>query len=158
MALIYCTACADAQSKIAVSDSLWCDHLNEFLKCASLDEIGIPVGKDLPDSGTILPFTPLIHLAPATNEKVAREYNKVTYTCYLFSSPVNNSALAAQFDIWYKKLKGCLMPWGLGRFPNEDKALAAYQDYFFTNSEDETCVRIDVLKENGAYHVRMRIY
>jgi hypothetical protein len=138
------------------ADSLWCDHLNEILKCASLDIITGRVGTNI-DTSYIAPFIPRIGLSPG-KETMAKEYNKVTYTCYFYSSPTLSDALMKQFDNWHKKVRKCLSLWDETRLKNGDPALAHYQDYFITNSEDETTVRLDIFHDNNSYHVRMRIF
>jgi hypothetical protein len=143
--------------KTSVADSLWCSNLDNIIRCASLDQIVDPVGNDIADSEYIAPLTPLVRLSKSPTEKISKEYNKVNYTCYLYSATKSDKTLEAQYDKWYKKVKSCLTLWEDAKLANSDKSITDYQDHFFTNSEDETTVRMDIVHRDG-YHVRIRIY
>ena len=148
---------AIAQGKMTVADSLWCDHLNEIIKCASLDQISERIGT-VRDSSFIPQFRPALLLSKNQDEYIAKQYGKVNYTCYFFITDKNDTKLQQQFVKWHDKLKACLPPWDEARLPNSDSVLVAYPDYFFTNSEDETSVRLDIVQYQHRYCVRLRIY
>jgi hypothetical protein len=145
-----------AQKAKATEDSLWCDHLNEIIKCASLDEISGRIGK-VRDSSYIPQFKPALLLSTNPDEYINKQYGKVNYTCYFFISATNNAKVQQQFSFWYKKLKKCLSLWDEARFDNADKAFTT-KDYFFTNSEDETSLRLDIARYGEQYAVRLRVY
>ena len=143
--------------KTNVSDSVWCDNLENIIRCASLDMILEPIGIDIHDSSYIASFIPRTRLSRSMVEMIGKDHNKVTYMCYLHSAAIPDKNLEAQLDKWYKKVKACLPLWDDATLPNGDKSLSAYQDHFLTNSEDETSVRLDIVHTDG-YHVRIRIY
>ena len=146
-----------AQTKTAViSDSLWCNNLNEIIKCASIDEITERIGNK--DSSYLNGRRPYLRLSNAKIEFIEKRYDKVSYVCYLYTGKAPDKELEKQFDFWYKKIKACLAPWEEARLKNGDPySPDVADDYFFTNSEDETSVRLDLIKDGG-YSVRLRIY
>jgi len=146
-----------AQRLAFTSDSLWCDHLNEIIKCASIDEITERISRDVRDSSYVAPLRPDLRLTFAPNELIKKEYGKVSYMCYLMTGEKTNDNIEKQLSWWHKKIKACLSLWDEARIKNGDLSLTVPDDYFFTNSEDETAVRLDIVKDNG-YHVRLRIY
>jgi curved DNA-binding protein CbpA len=150
------TVCVNAQ-QAAISDSLWCDHLNEIIKCASIDEITDRIGKGIRDSDFIPAFAPSLKLSRSPTESIKKEYGKISYECYLYSGSAADKKLEDQYKWWYKKIKACLYLWEEARLKNGDTSISVPDDYFFTNSEDETSVRLDLIKDYG-YHVRLRIF
>ena len=149
---------AHAQKTAAISDSLWCDNLNEVLKCASIDEITTRMAQGVKDSTYIAGVTPDLRLTDTQNEMIMKEYGKVSYIGYLYSSRVSDSTLIQKYTWWYKKLKDCLPLWDDALL----KSATPYSptqpdDYFFTNTEDETSVRLSIVKDNG-YHVKLWIF
>jgi hypothetical protein len=146
----------EAQKQISISDSLWCDHLNEIIKCASIDIITDRIAKDLPDSDFIAPRRPELRLLSSNNEIIKKEYGKVSYEGYLYADQTP-AEVEKHFGELYKKLKVCLYLWEEAKLKNGDQSLTVPDDYFFTNSEDETTVRLDIIKDK-TYHVRLRIF
>lgn len=146
-----------AQKTATIADSVWADHLNELIKCASTDQITERISKNIKDSSYIAAFVPALRLSNSSSEEIKKEYNKVSYTCYLASSAKADEKLEKEYTAWYEKLKRLLSMWEVARLKNGDKDLNVPDDYFFTNSEDETAVRLDIVKGNG-YHVRLRIF
>lgn len=145
----------------SISDSLWCDRLNEIIKCASIDMITDRISRDVHDSDYIASFRPILTITgyPQT-ESIGKQYNKVTYVGYFYSSKKNDEKLIKQFDDCYKKIKSCLAPWEVARLKNGDATLAVPDDYFITNSEDETTLRLDIYHDTVTqqYHVRLHIF
>lgn len=145
----------------SVSDSLWCDHLNEIIKCASIDIITDRISKDVHDSDYIAAFRPALTITghPET-ETIRKEFNKVTYIGFFYSSKKIDEKLLKQFEDCYKKIKSCLAPWESARLKNRDTNLSVPDDYFITNSEDETALRIDIYHDPQTleYQVRLHIY
>jgi hypothetical protein len=153
---IYGASSVHAQKQSAISDSLWCDHLNEIIKCASIDEITDRIGNK--DSSYINGRRPYLRLSNAPIEFIQKEYGKVNYVCYLYTGKEPDKELEKQFIHWYKKIKDCLSPWEVSRLKNADPySPTVPDDYFFTNSEDETSVRLDIVKDKG-YSVRLWIF
>ena len=143
--------------KASASDSVWCDNLENIIRCASLDMILEPVGINIADSSHIASFIPRTRLSRSMVEMIGKDHNKVTYMSYLYSAAIPDKNLETHLDKWYKKVKTCLPQWDDAMLPNADKSLSAFQDHIFTNSEDETSVRLDIVHTDG-YHVRIRIY
>jgi hypothetical protein len=142
--------------KAAISDSVWCDHLNEIIKCASTDEISERMAS-LADSAYIPPFTPALRLSTSYVELIRKEYNKVSYIGYLYSGNKIDDKFEKHFTEWYLKIKDCLTLWQIARLKNSDSTLSVPDDYFFTNDEDETSVRLDIIRDKG-YQVRLRVF
>jgi hypothetical protein len=142
--------------KAPAPDSLMCAHLNDFIRCVSMKKIFAPVGKNMEDSDHVDPFTPAIRLSRLPAEKIAKENNKVTYQADLFLSPGLDKKTETQLDKCHAQIKSCLLPWDDARLSNRDKSIP-YQDYFMTNSEDETTVRIGIVRDS-VYRVRITIY
>ena len=158
LCLIVCTShSASAQKGNINSDSMWCDHLNEIIKCASTDIISDRIGHtDDPDA--IAPFLPALTLTDSRQETISKQYGKVTYTAICYTSTKLDQTLTVQYEKWYNKVKKCLDLWVVARLDNEDKNLPDYKDYFITNDEDETTVRLDIVKTDKGYSVRLRIF
>ena len=152
--LVACSSVVHAQPRATIADSLWCDHLNEIIKCASLDEITDRVGQGSQEES----LKPLISLAIPSSELVSIKYNKFTYEGICTVSKKQDKLLLSLYDKWNNKVKKCLQLWELNRLPNQDKTLNVWQDYFYTNSEDETTVRLDIVRVKDQYGVRLRIY
>ena len=148
---------AQAHKPSMISDSLWYDHLNELIKCASTDQITERISKTLTDSSYIAAFKPSLRLTNSPSELIKKEYNKVSYSCYLYTSEKIDDKLQKHFLDWYAKIKKGLTLWSEARLKNNDTTLTVPDDYFFTNSEDETAVRLDIYQDKG-YHVRLRIF
>ena len=146
----------------STSDSLWCDRLNEIIKCASIDLITDRISKNVRDSDYIAEFRPNLTLTSAQADYVKKEYGKVTYLGYFYSTLQNDDKLLKQFNDLHKRVMACLQPWDEFRLKNRDSTLAhsVPEDYFITNSEDETTVRIDISydKDTREYHLRLFIY
>jgi hypothetical protein len=140
------------------ADSVWCDHLNEIVKCASLDKISERLGYSQPDAELILPYTPSLTLTDLRQESICKRYGKVSYTAISYISSKLDKKLIVEYERWYLQLKECLDLWDTSRLKNEDESLASYQDYFMTNGEDETAVRIDIAHTDKGYAVRIRIF
>ena len=145
---------AYAQTKASIADSLWCENLNEIIKCASLDTITDKVGHGSQKESQ----QPFISLAIPSTERVGIRYNKFTYEGVCAISKKYDKQLLTQYDQWNSKVKKCLHQWEVNRLPNQDKTLTVLQDFFYTNSEDETTVRLDIVKVKDQYGVRLRIY
>jgi hypothetical protein len=154
--------CIDAHAQ-SVSDSLWCDRLNEIVKCASIETITDRIAKNVRDSDYIAAFTPALTITgdPKT-ELIKKQYFKVTYVGYFYSSKKNDEKLITAFNDTYTKIKACLSLWDSARLKNSDPTLQASvpEDYFITNGEDETTLRLDITYnlETQIYEVRLRIY
>jgi hypothetical protein len=146
-----------AQKLSVISDSLWCEHLDEIIKCASLDLITDRISKTVTDSTFIPPFTPDLRLTNSPSESIKKEYGKVNYECYLYNSDKLDDKLEKRFTQYHQKLKACLSAWDDARLRNGDPTLSVPDDYFLTNSEDETTARLDIVRDHG-YHIRLRIY
>jgi hypothetical protein len=142
--------------KMPELDSIMCAHLNDFIHCVSMKQIFAPVGKNLEDSASVAPFTPAIRLSRLPTEKIVKENNKVTYQADLFLSPSLDKKTEARLDQLHLKIRSCLSLWEDARLANRDKAIP-YQDYFMTNSEDESTVRIGIVRDS-VYRVRITIY
>ena len=140
------------------TDSVWCDHLNEIVKCVSLDKISERLGYEQTDADLILPYTPSLTLNDHLQESICKHYGKVSYTAICFTSSRCDKKLLIEYEKWYLKFRECLDLWDTARLKNEDENLAAYQDYFMTNGEDETAVRIDIAHTDKGYGVRIRIF
>ena len=146
----------EAQKQTIISDSLWCDHLNEILKCASIDVITDRIAKDTRDSDFIPAFSPALKLLNSNTELIKKESGKVSYEGYLYADKTM-AEIEKHFSEWHEKIKKCLTLWEDARLKNGDTSLSVPDDYFFTNSEDETTVRLDIIKDK-TYHVRLRIF
>jgi|GEM_PF-4679660 len=157
--LLLCfSACSFCMAqKGTVNDSLWCDHLSEVIKSASIHTISERI-VHVTDSEYIASL-PLHWLTGVQSEHIAKQYNKVTYTAWFYTSKTIDEKLLREFNEAYKRLKYCLAPWEVARLKNADPLLPVPDDYFITNSEDETTLRLDIYKDPGAvYHVRLRIF
>ena len=156
--LMLCSCVPVLAQKVTInSDSLWCDHLSEIIKCASTDVISERIGHtDDPDA--IAPFLPALTLTDSELETISKQYGKVTYTAICYTSAKPDLILMTQYEKWYNKIKKCLDQWTVARLDNEDKSLPDYKDYFITNDEDETTVRLDIIKTTKGYSVRLRIF
>lgn len=146
-----------AQKNLINADSIWCDHLNEIIKCASTDIISDRICR-VQDSDAIAPFVPVLNLTDSKQETMNKQYGKVTYTAICYTAAMPTETLTAQYEKWYRKVKKCLDLWAVARLDNEDKGLPDFKDYFITNDEDETTVRLDIVKTDKGYGVRLRIF
>ena len=151
-----CLAVSAQKSNIN-SDSIWCDHLNEIIKCASTDIISDRICH-VQDSDAIATFVPVLTLTDRKQEIMNKQYGKVTYTAICYTSAKQDETLTEQYEKWYFKVKKCIDAWGVARLDNEDKSLPNFKDYFITNDEDETTVRLDIIKTDKGYSVRLRIF
>jgi hypothetical protein len=140
------------------NDSIWCDHLNEIIKCASMHQITDRICHIRADSDAIAPFVPMLKLTDAGEETMNKQYGKVNYTAICYTSAILDDKLGIQYESWYYKVIKCLSPWEVSRLANQDKSITKYLDYFFTNSEDETTLRLDIVKVPKGYAVRIRIF
>jgi hypothetical protein len=143
------------------ADSLWCDHLNEFIKCASTDQVTDKVSPAFKDStGTFITIPAISITGFGSGECVSRMYGQVSYVGYFYSSKRIDNKLLDQFESIHNKLKACLSLWDIARLKNSAPSLHAPEDYFITNGEDETTLRLDICKdpEDGLFYVRLRIY
>lgn len=154
--LIGISTFAHAQQN-TTNDSVWCDNLNELIKCASLDVINGRVSKPVNDSTFITATTPNLRLSNNSHEIISKQYGKVIYECYFHSSKTLDKKLEQAFYHWHEKIKKCVEVWEEARLKNANTTLNVPDDYFITNSEDETTLRIDIFKDKG-YHVRLRIF
>ena len=149
-------------SKLAIyaqssADSIWCEQLNEIIKCVSMDKITPTIGRESNDTSDIAAFKPKIKLTTTNQELLKRQYKKVSYEGIFYQSKVLDKLTLSQFEAVYQRIKKCLDLWEIARLPNQDPGLKGYQDYFITNSEDETTLRLDIVKQIG-YVIRLRIY
>jgi hypothetical protein len=140
-----------------VNDSVWCDNLNELIKCASLDKISERISKPVNDSAFFAACTPTLRLSNSNHEVINKQYGKVVYECYFYSSEALDKKIEQAFYHWHEKIKKCVEVWEEARLKNTDTTLNVPDDYFITNSEDETTLRLDIYKDKG-YHVRLRIF
>jgi hypothetical protein len=154
---IWLTITNPALAQTSVSDSVWCENLNNIIRCASQDEI-YPEVVVVRDSTYIPAVKPTVHLTSSGNETIGKKYGKVTYEGYCYRSKTIDSKLLKELENWVSKTKACLDLWEVNRIDNQDKSLQQYKDYFITNSEDETTVRFDIFKGRDSYYVRLRIY
>ena len=152
--LIFDSSRIVAQSSSALEDSLWCDKMNEIIKCASIDKITERVGHGSQEES----LRPFISLAIPSTEVVGIHYNKFTYEGICNRSKKYDKQLIVQYERWNDKVKKCLQLWESNRLPNQNKTVNVVQDYFYTNSEDETTVRLDIILINGQYGIRLRVY
>ena len=156
--LMLCSCVPVLAQKVTInSDSLWCDHLSEIIKCASTDIISDRISH-INDSDTIAPLLPALTLTDSKQETISKQYGKVTYTAICYTSAKPDQILITKYERWYTKVKKCLDLWQVARLDNEDKSLPEYKDYFITNDEDETTVRLDIIKTTKGYSVRLRIF
>lgn len=157
IALIYGHSAAAQSSK---ADSVWCDDLRNIIRCVSMAQIYEPVGPPSADTFDIAPFAPHIHLTGTDRESMQRKYKKVTYSTDLQSTSGTESHAALAMDQWYGKFHLCLEGWDIARIANRDTNCGV-KDYFITNSEDETTIRLSLLRDSAfsdSYHVRITIY
>lgn len=157
---LLCTVAFPAAAQKRATDSLWCDHLNNIIRCVSMAQIYEPVGVPSADTADIAPFTPQVHLTNTDRETMQRRYRKVTYQTDLRSTYGTHEHAAAAMDSWYGKFKRCLDGWDTARIANRDAA-DEIKDYFITNGEDETSIRISLQRDTPfgeGYHVRITIY
>ncbi|MBS1684560.1 MAG: hypothetical protein JSS76_07400 [Bacteroidetes bacterium] len=153
-------SCAVAQAQPLQADSLWCDNLNNIIRCVSMAQVYEPVGPRSIDTFDIAPFAPQVHLTTTDSEIMQRRYKKVTYTTDLRSTYTDRSLASLIMDQWYEKFKHCLDGWDTARIDNRD-GKTEVKDYFITNGEDETTVRISLQRDSAfsdGYHVRITIY
>lgn len=141
--------------RAVIADTVWCDNLNNIIRCVSMKQIFEPVG-EVKDSSDIWPFVPKVRLTRSDAEVIQKKNGKVNYIADIQSTRGPLTQIEGSLNTWYQKVRGCLAPWDMARLANRDKSIS-YQDYFLTNSEDETTVRLSIIHDN-AYHVRITIY
>ncbi|MFN8276137.1 MAG: hypothetical protein U0T84_01515 [Chitinophagales bacterium] len=135
------------------ADSLWCDALHQMIKAASLDIVLVEL-KQVNDSADVAPFIPKLQLSPLHADTVCKRYGKVSYRGLMFPPSSKDRAELYWYDL-AKKVRTCLEVWQEQPVPQNDGAVE--KDILFTNTEDETVVRLQLLKQ-GAYRVLMQVY
>lgn len=147
-------------AQTGASGALWCDHLNNIIRCVSMRQIYEPVGTPSADTLDIAAFAPHTRLTATDRESMQRRYKKVTYQTDLQSTSGSMAHAAIAMDQWYARFKGCLEGWDTARIANRDQKVTV-QDYFLTNGEDETTVRLSIQRDAPpglSDHVRITIY
>jgi hypothetical protein len=134
------------------SDSVWCSHLNDFIKIVSTDVL---------DSSLVGQYRDCSHA-------ISKYYLDSTTTIYFFEHKVtveqlshrNNSpyTLIRLVEEMYKRIHHCLDSWRMERIENMDNPITKYCDYLLTNGEDETTIRIGIDKLKSGYYLNIMIY
>lgn len=151
-------SCVMAQGN--TTDSIWCDDLNNIIRCVSMAQVYEPVGPPSADTSDIAAFSPHVHLTRTDIETMQRRYKKITYTTDLHSTRGEKNYTLTTMDQWYERFHHCLEGWDTARMDNRDPSIDI-KDYFITNGEDETTIRISLQKDSAfgsSYHVRITIY
>lgn len=141
---------------VNAGDSLWCVNLLEVIKVVSTDNITLPVA-DFENQKEVVKTIPLLHLFPGKVETVEKKYNKVTYEAIVYISAKQNYSLQHRYEQLLSTTKKCLYEWTLDTLSMTDSSIAIKKQYMFTNSEDETNVRIDIIRLNKMYAIRFRV-
>ncbi len=155
-----CMCMAPARAQSHVKDSLWCDGLNNIIRCVSMAQVYEPVGAPSADTTDIAPFSPHVRLTATDHETMQRRYRKMTYLSDLQSTHGDQRHAVAAMDQWAIRFQHCLEGWDTARIANRDTTIDV-KDYFITNGEDETTVRVSIQKDSAfgtGYHVRITIY
>lgn len=158
--VLLCTEVDSAKAQNRVADSLWCDHLYNIIRCVSMAQIYEPVGPPSKDTFDIPAFSPQVHLAATDRETMQRRYKKITYLADLLSTTGSSHHATLSMDQWAARFVRCLEGWDTARIANRDSTVEI-KDYFITNGEDETTVRLSIIKASAlgdSYQVRITIY
>ena len=143
-------------SKANSLDSVWCHNLLEIIKCASTDEIALPVG-NFEHYTDVKAFKPHVVLFPNKKEIIEKINGKVAYEALVYTSEINNEAFQKKYQSLLTKTKACLYDWELDSLAQKAPMPTDVMQYFFFNYEDETAIRLDIVKINKLYAVRFRV-
>lgn len=147
--------------KKAVPIQVNCVELNEIIRCASLDKI---LGTDGTLSDKVLNRN-IYHLYfqavrnDLVDEIVTSESNNKVYHLEAIHRINSPSKAIVISNTVLKQLKVCLDAWELDSTVQQPAGSQKIKDYLFTNSEDETTVRLSVSKQlPKCYTVALEIY
>ena len=136
------------------ADSLWCVALQEVIKAASLDIITVELSY-ANDSADVRPFVPKVQLSNLRIDTIEKKYGKVTYRGLMYPPTSGTDKAMLYWRDLKGRVKNCLDAWTLEEVtPAESNVL---YNSVFTNSEDETTVRVRVVKER-AYKVLLQVF
>lgn len=138
-----------------------CSSLNEIIRCASLDTVWASDGtlKETVLNRHVYQLRYQVLSSKRISEVLTSEANKKVYhleAIHNINSPSQSIAIS---NAVLKQLKLCLDSWELDSTVKEAEGSQKLKDYLFTNSEDETTVRLSVSKKlPKSYTVALEIY
>lgn len=115
--------------------------------------------KQVPDTGKY--FQPVnIHSIPlgfklGTIEKLNK---RIVIQLTMFNGKENETEFKGRIKDYKNQIKHCLDGWMVDELPNADPNFQAYPDLLFTNSEDETTLRLSVAFVHGEYAVTLKVH
>jgi len=138
-----------------------CSSLNEIIRCASLDTVWAADGalKETVFNREVYQLRYQVLGTKRISEVVTGKANKKVYhleAIHHINSPAQSIAMS---NTLLNQLKVCLDSWELDSTIKQAEGSQKIKDYLFTNSEDETTVRLPVSKElPKSYTVALEIY
>jgi hypothetical protein len=138
-----------------------CSNLNEIIRCASLDTVWASDGalKETVFNREVYQLRYQVLGTKRISEVVTSKSNKKVYHLEAFHHINSPSQSIALSHTLLKQLKVCLDSWELDSTVKQAEGSQKIKDYLFTNSEDETTVRLSVSKKlPKSYTVALEIY
>ncbi len=147
--------------KKEVPITIRCSDLNDIIRCASLDTVWASDGtlKETVFNRNIYQLKYSALQAKMLNEVVTSESNNKVYHLEAINHINSPTKAIVISNTVLKQLKVCLDAWELDSTVQQPAGSLKIKDYLFTNSEDETTVRLSVSKKMPkCYTVALEIY
>lgn len=138
-----------------------CSDLNEIIRCASLDTVWMTDGtlKEKVLNRSIYQLRYQVIRSKTVSETLSSEANKKVYHSEVIHHLGSPKLALQQSQSILTQLKTCLDSWELDSAIQQPAGSQKLKDYLFTNSEDETTVRLSVeRKQPKNYTVALEIY
>lgn len=138
-----------------------CNDLNEIIRCASLDTIwstdGSPKERFMNSTHYFLRYQ-VIRDKRVNEVSTSEVFHKVIHTEIIHNLPSPKAGIQLSQKI-FSELRKCLNGWSLDSTIQQAAGSVKIKDYMFTNSEDETAVRLSVEKRTPKnYSLILSIY
>jgi hypothetical protein len=121
-----------------------------------MDEVPMPLVK----LDTLSAIDTFYRLVQPLTDKGTERYRKINYKVLYAAIFYKSSSIVEaqlQMKLLYDRVHTCLDTWKTERIDNPNYPSKDLADYFITNSEDETTVRVDIVP-GKSYQVRLQVY
>jgi hypothetical protein len=138
-----------------------CSGLNEVIRCASLDTVWASDGtlKETVFNREIYQLQYQVLSTKNISEIVTSKSNAKVYHLEAVHQIKTSAQSIALSNALLSQLRFCLDSWELDSTLKQAAGSQKIKDYLFTNSEDETTVRLSVSKQlSKTYTVALEIY
>lgn len=138
-----------------------CSNLNEVIRCASLDTVWASDGtlKETVFNREIYQLRYQVLGSKSISEIVTSKSNAKVYHLEAVHQIKTSAQSIALSNALLSQLRVCLDSWELDSTIKQAASSQKIKDYLFTNSEDETTVRLSVSKKMPkSYTVALEIY